>query len=140
MESLPHFPENVSCQLLSIPKNTEPKIKNSVQKELIAQVAKIEKFITSKPTTSNINKTQESKSNIPFPLQINIPYFNIHLDSTELLGIAKSVLIETLLKKVQDPEFLMNILNSEGGNKLLSLVGNLFNTNNQKPEENADEK
>lgn len=149
VKSMPYFPKNASYQLSSsMTKNEESKIKNSSQKEIIEQIAKTKKYIhlppnqPSKQTTSKVNKTQKQdfKSNTPFPFQINIPYFNIHLDSTELLSIAKSVLIETLLRKIKDPEFLINILNSEGGNKLLNLAGNFLNDSNKTTGENTNEK
>ncbi|KFN01752.1 hypothetical protein D0U04_07935 [Bacillus clarus] len=148
MKSIPYFPKNSSCQRSSITKNEELKIKNSSQKEILEQLTKTNKDINlpsnqaSKQTMSKVNKTQEQvpKSNASFPFQINIPYFNIHIDSTELLTIAKSVLAETLLRKFQDPKFLMDILNSEGGNKLLNLAGNFFNNSNKKTEENNDGK
>ncbi|KEK25731.1 hypothetical protein [Bacillus gaemokensis] len=148
MNSAPFFTKKSSCQCSSITKNEERKIKNSSQKKIFKQRAKTNKYInlppnqSSKQTTSRVNKTQDQvpKSSASFPFQINIPYFNIHIDSTELLTIAKSVLAETLLRKLQDPKFLMDILNSEGGNKLFNLAGNLFNTSDKKTEPNNNGK
>ena len=36
--------------------------------------------------------------------------------------------MQALIQKVQDPVFLMNLLNSEGGKKLLNLAGDFLNT------------
>ncbi len=48
--------------------------------------------------------------------------------------------MQTLLKKIQDPVFLMNLMNSEGGKKLLNLAGNFFKDNGTKSENDNDEK
>lgn len=93
---------------------------------------------TSKQTKNKTNEEPKAKSTTSSPLQINIPYFNIQISSTELLNIAKSVVIQTLLKKIQDPVFLMNLLNSEGGKKIFSLVGNVFNDTSTKSEKETD--
>ncbi|MEK5115183.1 hypothetical protein [Bacillus sp. FSL R5-0677] len=90
-------------------------------------------------TDETINK-QENNTLDSSPFQINIPYFNIKITSTEILGVAKSVFMQTLLKKIQDPVFLMNLMNSEGGKKLLNLAGNFFKDTSTKSENDNDAK
>ncbi|RXJ52100.1 hypothetical protein [Bacillus albus] len=92
-----------------------------------------------KTTDETINK-QENNTLDSSPFQINIPYFNIKITSTEILGVAKSVFMQTLLKKIQDPVFLMNLMNSEGGKKLLNLAGNFFKDTSTKSENDNDAK
>ncbi|MCP1166830.1 hypothetical protein NKS31_28260 [Bacillus sp. 1813sda1] len=94
---------------------------------------------TDEITDETINK-QENNTLDSSPFQINIPYFNIKITSTEILGVAKSVFMQTLLKKIQDPVFLMNLMNSEGGKKLLNLAGNFFKDTSTKSENDNDAK
>ncbi|MEI5915544.1 hypothetical protein ACS2QU_30075 [Bacillus cereus group sp. Bce005] len=99
--------------------------------------------ITEKTTdeiTDEIINKQENNTLDSSPFQINIPYFNIKITSTEILGVAKSVFMQTLLKKIQDPVFLMNLMNSEGGKKLLNLAGNFFKDTSTKSENDNDAK
>ncbi|MDM5264805.1 hypothetical protein [Bacillus wiedmannii] len=86
-----------------------------------------------------INKQENNPPNSS-PFQINIPYLNIKITSTEILSVAKSVFMQTLLKKIQDPVFLMNLMNSEGGKKLLNLAGNFFKDTGTKSENDNDAK
>ncbi|MDA1577273.1 hypothetical protein PDJ96_14700 [Bacillus cereus group sp. BY17LC] len=95
--------------------------------------------ITDEITDKTINK-QENNRPDSSPFQINIPYFNIKITSTEILSVAKSVFMQTLLKKISDPVFLMNLMNSEGGKKLLNLAGNFFKDAGTKSENDNDEK
>lgn len=134
MESTPYLNKNVSCQVSSIQKN-KGNSKNK-QASMIKSIPSSPK--TSKQTKNKTNEEPKAKSTTSSPLQINIPYFNIQISSTELLNIAKSVVIQTLLKKIQDPVFLMNLLNSEGGKKIFSLVGNVFNDTSTKSEKETD--
>ncbi len=135
MEPIPYFNKDVSCQVSSIQKNEESSKKTRTS--TIKAITPSSK--TSKQTINKTTKEQKNKSVVSSPFQINIPYFNIQISSTEMLNIAKSVVIQTLLKKIQDPVFLMNILNSEGGKKLFNLAGNFFNDTSTKSEKNTDE-
>ncbi|MEI5888507.1 hypothetical protein WBS53_29085 [Bacillus albus] len=95
--------------------------------------------ITEKTADETINKQENNPPNSS-PFQINIPYLNIKITSTEILSVAKSVFMQTLLKKIQDPVFLMNLMNSEGGKKLLNLAGNFFKDTSTKSENDNDAK
>lgn len=63
--------------------------------------------------------------------QFKVPFLGITVDSQEILDITKTVFINLLMKKLQDPEFLMRILNSEGGHKLQKLIATLFGNSNK---------
>ncbi|WP_144517647.1 hypothetical protein [Bacillus sp. FDAARGOS_235] len=138
MGSSPYFNKNVSYQSTSIPINevTQKKIRI-----LAGEAVTLPKTINEKTneTTDETLKKQKNNSSDNSPFQINIPYFNIKITSTEILGVAKSVFMQALIKKVQDPVFLMNLLNSEGGKKLLNLAGNFFRDTGTKSENDKDE-
>ncbi|HDR7590430.1 hypothetical protein BW899_11105 [Bacillus mycoides] len=146
MGSSPYFNKNISYQSSSIPINevtqkkirilageavTLPKIINETTNETINE--------KTDETTDETLKKQKNNSSDYSPFQINIPYFNIKITSTEILGVAKSVFMQALIKKVQDPVFLMDLLNSEGGKKLLNLAGNFFRDTGTKSENDKDE-
>ncbi|MEW9180367.1 hypothetical protein AB2553_07995 [Bacillus mycoides] len=142
MGSSPYFNKNVSYQSSSIPINevTQKKIR------ILAGEAVTLPKIINKTTNETINektdetlKKQKNNSSDYSPFQINIPYFNIKITSTEILGVAKSVFMQALIKKVQDPVFLMDLLNSEGGKKLLNLAGDFFRDTGTKSENDKDE-
>ncbi len=129
MGSSPYFNKNVSYQTSSIPitEVTLSKTNNETTNEAI------------NGTTDETLKKQKNNSSDYSPFQINIPYFNIKITSTEILGVAKSVFMQALIQKVQDPVFLMNLLNSEGGKKLLNLAGDFFKDTATKSENDKDE-
>ncbi|MFP3374953.1 hypothetical protein SB767_00580 [Bacillus sp. SIMBA_069] len=138
MGSSPYFNKNVSYQSSSIQINevTQKKIRI-----LAGEAVTLPKTINEKTNekTDETLKKQKNHSSDYSPFQINIPYFNIKITSTEILGVVKSVFMQTLIKKVQDPVFLMNLLNSEGGKKLLNLAGNFFRETDTKSENDKDE-
>ncbi|MFN6590231.1 hypothetical protein ACK3XG_13855 [Bacillus sp. TD10] len=151
MKSNPYFHKDVSYQTLSIPTNevvqkkiriitvetiTLPQLPN----ELINEITDETTDETADETTDETINKQENNTLDSSPFQINIPYFNIKITSTEILGVAKSVFMQTLLKKIQDPVFLMNLMNSEGGKKLLNLAGNFFKDTSTKSENDNDAK
>ncbi|MGH0686671.1 hypothetical protein [Bacillus mycoides] len=146
MGSSPYFHKNVSYQSSSIPINevtqkkirilaveavTLPKTTNETTDETTDE--------TANETTDETLKKQKNNSSDYSPFQINIPYFNIKITSTEILSVAKSVFMQALIKKIQDPVFLMNLLDSEGGKKLLNLAGNFFRDTGTKSENDNDE-
>ncbi len=102
-------------------------------------IDEITEKITDETADETINKQENNPPNSS-PFQINIPYLNIKITSTEILSVAKSVFMQTLLKKIQDPVFLMNLMNSEGGKKLLNLAGNFFKDTGTKSENDNDAK
>lgn len=151
MKSNPYFHKDVSYQTLSIPTNevvqkkiriitvetiTLPQLPNELINETTDETADE----TADETTDETINKQENNTLDSSPFQINIPYFNIKITSTEILGVAKSVFMQTLLKKIQDPVFLMNLMNSEGGKKLLNLAGNFFKDTSTKSENDNDAK
>ncbi|MED2794082.1 hypothetical protein P4256_20535 [Bacillus wiedmannii] len=159
MESNPYFHKDVSYQTLSIPTNevvqkkiriitvetiTLPQQPNELINEITDEITKkttdeITDEIIEKTADETINKQENNPPNSS-PFQINIPYLNIKITSTEILSVAKSVFMQTLLKKIQDPVFLMNLMNSEGGKKLLNLAGNFFKDTGTKSENDNDAK
>ena len=163
MKSNPYFHKDVSYQTLSIPTNevvqkkiriitvetiTLPQLPNELINEITDETRdetadeaadETTDETADKTTDETINK-QENNTLDSSPFQINIPYFNIKITSTEILSVAKSVFMQTLLKKIQDPVFLMNLMNSEGGKKLLNLAGNFFKDTSTKSENDNDAK
>ncbi|EJQ59184.1 hypothetical protein [Bacillus mycoides] len=142
MGSSPYFHKNVSYQSSSIPINevTQKKIRIlAVEAVTLPKTTDETTDETANETTDETLKKQKNNSSDYSPFQINIPYFNIKITSTEILSVAKSVFMQALIKKIQDPVFLMNLLDSEGGKKLLNLAGNFFRDTGTKSENDNDE-
>ena len=139
MNSVPFYPNNsqnphiLGSNDTQIRKNKYASKNSSKQFEDSSQNLKSSPNLFFKNTAHTTSK-QIPKSNALFPPQINIPYFNISLDSKEILDIVKTIFIKTLLEKFSDPQFLINILNSEGGHKLLKLANPFLNPTTSKTE------
>ncbi|AAT60000.1 MULTISPECIES: hypothetical protein [Bacillus cereus group] len=139
--TLPQQPNELMNEIIDkITEETTEEITDETTEEITDETTEepIEE-ITDEITDKTINK-QENNRPDSSPFQINIPYFNIKITSTEILSVAKSVFMQTLLKKISDPVFLMNLMNSEGGKKLLNLAGNFFKDAGTKSENDNDEK
>ncbi|MCU4955765.1 hypothetical protein OCB14_20520 [Bacillus cereus] len=142
MGSSPYFNKNVSYQTSSIPITEVTQKKSRIIAAEAVTLPKTNNETTIEAingTTDEKLKKQKNNSSDYSPFQINIPYFNIKITSTEILGVAKSVFMQALIQKVQDPVFLMNLLNSEGGKKLLNLAGDFFKDTATKSENDKDE-
>ncbi|AJQ59112.1 hypothetical protein CON48_11365 [Bacillus thuringiensis] len=142
MGSSPYFNKNVSYQTSSIPITEVTQKKSRIIAAEAVTLPKTNNETTNEAingTTDEKLKKQKNNSSDYSPFQINIPYFNIKITSTEILGVAKSVFMQALIQKVQDPVFLMNLLNSEGGKKLLNLAGDFFKDTATKSENDKDE-
>ncbi|HEE9033387.1 hypothetical protein [Bacillus cereus] len=142
MGSSPYFNKNVSYQTSSIPITEVTQKKSRIIAAEAVTLPKTNNETTNEAingTTDEKLKKQKNNSSDYSPFQINIPYFNIKITSTEILGVAKSVFMQALIQKVQDPVFLMNLLNSEGGKKLLNLAGDFFKDTAMKSENDKDE-
>ncbi|PEA02433.1 hypothetical protein [Bacillus cereus] len=142
MGSSPYFNKNVSYQTSSIPITAVTQKKSRIIAAEAVTLPKTNNETTNEAingTTDETLKKQKNNSSDYSPFQINIPYFNIKITSTEILGVAKSVFMQALIQKVQDPVFLMNLLNSEGGKKLLNLAGDFFKDTATKSENDKDE-
>ncbi|MDA2562893.1 MULTISPECIES: hypothetical protein [Bacillus cereus group] len=142
MGSSPYFNKNVSYQTSSIPITEVTQKKSRIIAAEAVTLSKTNNETTNEAingTTDETLKKQKNNSSDYSPFQINIPYFNIKITSTEILGVAKSVFMQALIQKVQDPVFLMNLLNSEGGKKLLNLAGDFFKDTAMKSENDKDE-
>lgn len=77
------------------------------------------------------NKPNSYHSHNTNNFQFKIPFLGITVDSQEIIDVTKTVFINILMKKLQDPEFLMRILNSEGGHKLQKFIATLFGDTNK---------
>ncbi|MGX5592869.1 hypothetical protein [Bacillus cereus] len=142
MGSSPYFNKNVSYQTSSIPITEVTQKKSRIIAAEAVTLSKTNNETTNEAingTTDETLKKQKNNSSDYSPFQINIPYFNIKITLTEILGVAKSVFMQALIQKVQDPVFLMNLLNSEGGKKLLNLAGDFFKDTATKSENDKDE-
>ncbi|HDR7719159.1 hypothetical protein VSY18_27950 (plasmid) [Bacillus albus] len=143
--TLPQQPNELINEITDeITKKTTDEITDETTDEITEKITdeiteKTTDEITEKTADETINKQENNPPNSS-PFQINIPYLNIKITSTEILSVAKSVFMQTLLKKIQDPVFLMNLMNSEGGKKLLNLAGNFFKDTSTKSENDNDAK